>query len=225
MDRRGCVIVVPHYDDEILQAGSFLVGYAGPLLLVFTHQGDVLTCDENNDEYGMYMEADERIGAYRKEKGFGPVHSVSDIQNGDRLSVLHIVEAALRSFEQVDYFVSSLRTGHQSHTESSEICMSALRNDMLLRTRCVLQAPYPALTFGCTSHSIDDTYYTSFMPMEETAFGILHDCIRVDYKEKCWMGATADADAFKLSCEFYGRKAGFKYAMPFSSRKIILGEQ
>src|SRR4030042_399220 len=101
--KKGMVIVVPHYDDEILQAGAFLVNYKGPIELVFTHQGDVLEVKEYYEEAEMLEKAMSRIDNLRSHKGLYEIN-VTTVKPEERIEKLHSVEEALRKFDVVDYF-------------------------------------------------------------------------------------------------------------------------
>ena len=47
---RKSIVVVPHYDDEILCAISFLLAYPKAIDLYFTHQDDFITKEEEHKQ-------------------------------------------------------------------------------------------------------------------------------------------------------------------------------
>ena len=77
MLRKRSIVVVPHYDDEILCALSFLLAYPNAIDLYFTHQDDFISKEEEHKQSEMLHKCLTLINSYRSTCDYLPVMSFS----------------------------------------------------------------------------------------------------------------------------------------------------
>lgn len=229
MKTNGAVIVVPHFDDELYCAGSYLVTYPHQINLIITHPTDTCKSDKYKSQVKMFEESVKQLNEYRKFLGFDPIFPKVIEGAGPNglppdlyLSAITAIENACNDFEKIDYYVYTLKSGHQSHTECNNIARAVLRHDFLAKMKYVLEAPYPMLYFTPSSFSNDDRNYNAFRSIDVVGMQLIYDIINTTYKAKSPPNSILGAKSFKTSMEFYGICIGTEYAQPFICKRVLL---
>jgi hypothetical protein len=204
------LVVVPHFDDEILQAGAVILKSKLPVSIVFTH------CQDDKDNIMAAGPSIRALHAYTG-KSIMADYCSSSLGYRDKLGVLEeIVEN-----NQVDTLVYTLRSGHQSHNESNEIVSSLLRAPYLFKIKKILKAPYPLSYFAPVNHSIEDKDYNTFLTLTESQVQVLIDILKGPYGYKCEGNGLYSEQVFEKALRFFGISAGAEFAMPYIMSRYI----
>lgn len=219
---KKAVLVVPHRDDELLQMGAFLTEFSGQINLVLTHANDYLMGDEMNQDRLMFYDSMQEIYRYRDRRGFESVF-VEEIPYRDPHRILSTLDDILEPMKHIDYFVFSAETSHASHTECSDICMSAMRNETLYKTDNILMASYPVKDLGISRPKDTDNENTFFKLSMDSA-DLLIMCLREHYRQKATIGRGSNAENFELWLRYNGRKIATDFAVPYISIRTLIKE-
>lgn len=114
MEGKNCLIVVPHFDDEVFIALPFLTQKWSKLLVLFTAPYDFLDDEEAKAQTAM-------ANKYLGKLGVG----YEIIKDGRTLAG---IECTLKEWGHIDYFVTTEHTKHPSHASCYTDCSQILRH-------------------------------------------------------------------------------------------------
>lgn len=130
------IVLMPHFDDELFNACSFLLTYKGTIDLFFSHQGDCITEEMYNRDILDFKKVMSELNDYRLQKGWGTVglKGFPNFEDVDRLGInskwhhelCSLIENELRENE-IEYFIIPSPSIHQAHQACYQIGKSMLR--------------------------------------------------------------------------------------------------
>ncbi len=151
MDKKA-IILMPHFDDEIFNAASFLIKYSGPINIYFSHQGDCISKENYIRDIEDMNRVIEKLNSYRKENSKGPV-TVKIYPNYkkdvNRLNITPEWHSTLCTAiendikrSDVEYFIIPSPSNHQAHKACYKIGKSLLRAPYINNIQNILIGTY-----------------------------------------------------------------------------------
>lgn len=204
---RKSIVVVPHYDDEILCAISFLLAYPNEIDLYFTHQDDFITKEEEHKQSEMLHKCLSIINNYRGVCGYPAVMSFSCDTTDDLLTKNALMNACTMPIE---YFVTTGPSIHESHVKCFEWCRQLLRFPYIQNIKTFMAAQYPQNWYSIGEQAT--TYVRIDGDVLKTVVKNCFDC----YADKIKQNEFFGYEAFKLGLKFFGMRTKFDYAQPFT---------
>lgn len=142
---------MPHFDDELFNACSFLLTYKGPIDLFFSHQGDCITEEMYSRDIQDLTKVLSELDMYRTNKGFGKisVKAYPAFEDVDRIKIksewhqklCSMIESELKNNE-IEYFIIPSPSIHQSHQQCYQIGKSMLRAPYISNIQNILIGTY-----------------------------------------------------------------------------------
>lgn len=220
------VLVSPHFDDEILLTGSFLVSYPGDIILAVTHQGDCIDWGKMEVEKKAFTTVINELRDYRESHGLGTIetrlltfakpgflgYSTDSTMYKD---ILMRLEKLILEAGEISHFVFSAKSGHQNHTESNKICRSVLRDRFTDKIHTVLEAVYPNLLFAPTAEGNDLSNLTAFHEISKEGLEFLKRQLDINYACKVQGNMSYNGDSFEVVCRYFGRCIRKEFAQPY----------
>lgn len=221
------IIVIPHMDDEIFQAGGILLNYPNDIQLLITHPTDCISKERYDEQVKMFLECMQIINSYRETKQFPRIEYFifenatfnGYMSDEGRKEIQNQLEYCLDSDTKIDYFVFTEESTHQSHQECNHIAMSCCRSPYIEKCKDIMLATYPQSSYGIKFDGYHEL--NSYLPLSDIQVDLMCDCIGKIYGEKNQNTTILGADNFRTFLKFYGSKCGKKYAQPFSSLRHI----
>jgi len=151
VEKRNCLIIATHFDDDYLMFGSFLINYPGEIYIVYTHQGDCISEDTFNVERTENEKFLNSLSNYRTTKGYGQCHKVYSPSYGGvtRLGVSEKTHKEICSQiedlltnNEWEYYLYSCKSIHNNHQQSHIIAESLLRVPYIHNVHKVLIGTY-----------------------------------------------------------------------------------
>lgn len=145
------IILMPHFDDEIFNAASFLIKYSGPISIYFSHQGDCISYENYLKDIEDMERVINKLNDYRKEKNKTEVkvEMYSDFHDVSRLNMTEEWHAQLcRAIEndikenEIEYFIIPSPSNHQAHKACYNIGKSLLRAPYINNIQNILIGTY-----------------------------------------------------------------------------------
>lgn len=230
------IIIVPHFDDEIFQAGGILLNYKYIIDLFITHPTDTISTEKYIKQHKMFKECIKLISEYRLSKGYEEINCYTyqkakfngymssegrrEIQNDlEKAFELNLVDDKWESNYKVDYLVFTESSTHQSHNECYHIAMSLCRSPYIEQCKDIMLATYPQSEYGI---KIDSTrQINSYLPLTTEQVDILVNCIGTIYGEKNDTSQILGPENFKTYLNFFGSKCGKDFAQPYIAMRHI----
>jgi len=220
---RGSIFVVPHFDDEVFQFASMLFKYPYNISLVFTHPTDTISSKLFNDQLEMMHKSIDEINAVRISSGFMKITDINvftsagpkGISPENYLPVLNSIEQLFNKYGYVDYFGYSLKSTHQSHTESHLLCSSILRSPYLEKIKNVILAPYPQLYHSPSIWGSEDKNFNLYQEISSDNIEVIRNIIGSIYGSKNINTSILGADSFIESLHSFAVGTMMNYAQPY----------
>jgi len=176
------------------------------------------------------IECINRVEEYRASRNFEvpeiDTYILTDagpkgIPDNRYLFSISVIEWIFKSIKLIDSYIYSIKSSHQSHTESNAIASSLLRSPYIEKIKCTLNAPYPQTYFSPATHKESDAIYNTYQPLTERSADLLKELIGKVYGEKNPATGILGADAFLISLRYYGLACGYRYAQPFRVTRLV----
>lgn len=220
------ILVCPHYDDEILLTGSFLVEYEGDVTLIVTHQGDCIPPSKWEVENNAFTNVVREIQDYRSQKGKGKLKIV-DLSSWEPdclgystrpesyIGVLSQIEKEVLEGEEISYFIFPAKSGHQNHNECNKMCRSVLRDRYTDRIKTIMESVYPNMLFSPTAEGIDLSSLNAFHEVSSEGMELLKRQLDVNYNCKVQGNLSYNGASYEIVCRYFGRNARIEFAQPY----------
>lgn len=227
---RAAILIVPHFDDEIFQVGSFLLSYKNNIELVFTHPCDTIgfNSERYNNQLDMMHKSLNKIKEYRTNHGMISNIKVTILPyskpNGigdEFLNAIHDLESIVNKYPEIDYYIYSVKSSHQSHQESHKLAEIVLRSPFIEKINNILEATYPQNYFGIINNT-DDAIYNTYNMMDKEMVDLLVDIIGTTYGQKNPPNSILSPEGFRNSLQFYGYAGQCDYAQPFIIKRRLI---
>lgn len=224
------IIIVPHMDDCIFQSASFLFNYPGTIYLFLTHSNDTISKERWLHQSNMFQQSIDCVNSYRKEKNFELaipiVFNCGEFNGMSSYSRKYIhgkIEELLDRVEKIDYYVTTIKSTHQSHNECNDIALSMMRSPYIEKVKTIVLGSYPQSVYGLT-YSSEYNDLNTYVPMTEDQVDLSCKIIGEVYGEKNLKNSILGAPHFKEMLKFYGNCISEEYAQPFKNirHKITL---
>lgn len=227
------IIVVPHFDDEIFQTGSILLNYKNDIDLLITHPTDCISKQRFLSQLEMFKQCLNLINTYRKIKGYvgniqSYVYTLATFNGYMNDHGRKRIQTRLEScfFDKVtnepyniDYFVYTEESTHQSHLECNHICNSICRSPYIENIKDIMLATYPQSEFGIKFNKNNNI--NSYIPITQEQVSLMCDCIGKIYGEKNHNTTILGADNFETYLKFFGERCGNAFAQPFCTLRHL----
>jgi hypothetical protein len=226
LQKRKCLILAPHFDDEYLMFGSFLINYPGDIDIVFTHQGDCISEDAYKSELEENKNFTNALCAYREKNKFGK-YTIKYIPKAGGVNRLGVSEKthweicetieSLLSNNTWEYYLYSCKSIHNNHRQSNIIAESLLRDPYIFNIQKVLIGTYdPECMFPtedagkfCTQRIINKKEISALIRIGE------------HYNKKL---EKFPEKQFRKILRYNGLKVKQPYAQAFSVRHMVLSD-
>lgn len=228
---RGAVIIVPHFDDEVFQFGAYLTEYPHHIDIVFTHPTDTVSDELYMKQYNMMKSCINTLNDYRSRRNFEypeidfkviPTAGPKGISSDNYLSAVSLIESIVRQYKEIDCYGFSIKSSHQSHTESNQIASHVMRSPYVEKMKLILNAPYPQTYYSPCEWTDGDRNYNVYYPITEDSANLLHYLIGEVYGEKNPPTGILGADPFLDALKFFGRASNkSQWAQPFICRRLV----
>lgn len=200
------IIVVPHYDDELFCAGSFLLSYKHDINIVFTHTTDFISKKEEYKQSEFLINSMKIINKYRKEHKMPEIKMfVTETLDFAR----HLIENMIKDAGKIDYFITTAMSTHPSHTECHNFCIELLRWPYISKIQDFLTATYPQNWLSTCQQQEN-----CFFGFKKEIMQILERCFDA-YAPKIKDNLLLCFPTFYHYCELTGLRVGQEFAQPF----------
>ena len=228
---RCAVLVVPHTDDEHFLTASFLFNYKKTIYLFVTHSNDTINKETWLRQSEMFKQSIEIVNNYRIKNNYeGLVIPIlfncadfNGMYSYARKFVHGKIEELLDRVDKIDYYVTTIKSTHQSHTECNDIALSMMRSPYIEKCKTILLGTYPQSIYGLAYSDEYDSLNT-YVPMTKEQVDITCDIIGNVYGEKNYPNSILGSEHFKEMLKFYGNCISTEYAQPYKNirHKITL---
>jgi hypothetical protein len=224
--KRKCLIMATHFDDEYLMFGAFLINYPGDIYVIFTHQGDCISDATFKSELEENKNFTKALCAYRKTKEYGDyvikyiprmggVHRLGVSEETHR-EICETAESLLLN-NTWEYYLYSCRSIHNNHRQSNIIAESLLRDPYIFNVQKVLMGTYDP---ECMFPTEDAGKFCAQRIISEEEMGILTQ-IGKNYHKKL---EKYPEEQFRKILHYNGLKIRKAYAQAFSIRHMVLSD-
>lgn len=220
------IVILPHFDDEIFQTGAFLLKYKEEIELFITHPNDTISNSLYNLQKKMFIKTISLINEFRLKNNLKKIktyiYNYSNfngyIKTNNRKKIQKDLENVM-SKENIDYFITTVKSTHQSHKICNEIAISCLRSPYIEKINNILLATYPQDEYGI---SFTDKKINAYIQLEKQEVEFLCYCIKEIYGIKNNNKKILNSDSFYKYLSYFGIKSGNEFAMPFYILKTVL---
>jgi len=224
--KTASVIIVPHRDDEWFCTASLLLNYPKTIFLYITHPSDCISKEAFVKQTTMFEQALRMANIYRSKNNMQEIIPYTNLNsnfngvmdNEDRKKLQSEIENRLKWLEKIDYFVTTVKSTHQSHQECNNIAMSMLRSPFIEKMQNVLYASYPQAYFSVPYDEGSGSFNT-YVEMNDEQIEITRKVIGEVYGEKNHPNTILGADNFVEALRFFGLASGRKYSQPFITKR------
>lgn len=137
MEGKNCLILAPHFDDEIFLAAPFLMNPEWDnIMAAFFNPGDFIPFEVFVQEKAMAEDLSKKQGYFFR------------IMQGEPMHVLHWLESIVEDWGSIDYFITTDNTGHPTHRECYYTALQLKRFPWCNKIRNFLVRPPLSLLEG-----------------------------------------------------------------------------
>ena len=225
-NKTASVIIVPHRDDEWFCTASLLLNYPRTILLYITHPSDCISKENFDKQTVMFDCALTMANEYRSKHNMKQIIPFTNLysnfngvmDNEPRRQLQKEIEGRLAWLDKIDYFVTTVKSTHQSHQECNNIAMSMLRSPYIEKMQNVLYASYPQAYFS-VPYDDNSGLFNTYVEMDKEQIELTRKIIGEIYGEKNHPNTILGADNFVQALKFFGLASGREYAQPFITKR------
>ena len=219
------LLIQPHYDDSMLSALPFLLGFPGEIHEIVTSEGDFL--DEKafkagKEEFEFFK---DKLNSFRQAKGLGMYIVDYEPKYGDvtRQGITPEAHAEIfRTAERLlqepgwEYFIYSSDSIHPNHTATRQIAEGLARTQYLRNIKMMLMAVSEQEQWFRVNSNLNDCVYKIISEEDFDFFKKeLYPCFKTKLINFPW-------EPLENRFRYIGDKVNAKYAQNFIPRRIIL---